>query len=46
MLVEKDKTNRWLTEQLDKSQVTISRWCSQTVQPSVKDLLVSNKERN
>lgn len=38
MLAEKDKTNRWLAEHIDKSQVTISRWVNQTVQPSLKDL--------
>ena len=27
-LVEKQKTNRWLAEQMGKSENTISRWCS------------------
>ena len=27
-LVEKPKTNRWLAEQMGKSENTISRWCS------------------
>ena len=33
-LVEKQKTNRWLAEQLGKSENTISRWCSNKSQPS------------
>lgn len=28
LLVEKQKTNRWLAEQMGKSENTISRWCS------------------
>lgn len=38
ILVEKDKTSKWLSEQLGKGQVTISRWCTNEVQPSVQDL--------
>lgn len=35
VLAENDKTNRWLAEQLGKSEVTVSRWCSNEVQPSL-----------
>ncbi len=38
ILVEKEKTSKWLSEQLDKGQVTISRWCTNEVQPSIQDL--------
>ena len=38
-LAEKNKTNRWLAEQLAKSEVTISRWCTNDVQPSMETLL-------
>lgn len=38
-LAEKNKTNRWLAEQLGKSEVTISRWCTNDVQPSMETLL-------
>lgn len=38
VLAEKGRTNKWLAEKLGKSQVTISRWCSQSVQPSLLDL--------
>ena len=37
-LVEKQKTNRWLAEQMGKSENTISRWCSNKSQPSLEDL--------
>ena len=37
-LVEKQKTNRWLAEQMGKSENTISRWCSNTSQPSIAQL--------
>ncbi|MBO5083820.1 MAG: helix-turn-helix transcriptional regulator [Bacteroidaceae bacterium] len=37
-LVEKQKTNRWLAEQMGKSENTISRWCSNKSQPSIIQL--------
>ena len=37
-LVEKQKTNRWLAEQMGKSENTISRWCSNKLQPSIAQL--------
>ena len=37
-LVEKQKTNRWLAEQMGKSENTISRWCSNRSQPSIAQL--------
>ena len=37
-LVEKQKTNRWLAEQMSKSENTISRWCSNKSQPSIAQL--------
>lgn len=37
-LVEKQKTNRWLAEQIGKSENTISRWCSNKSQPSIAQL--------
>lgn len=36
ILVEKQKTNRWLAEQMGKSENTISRWCSNKSQPSLQ----------
>ena len=40
VLVEKQKTGKWLAEQLGKSTCTISKWCSNTIQP---DLVTLNK---
>lgn len=37
-LVEKQKTSRWLAEQIGKSENTISRWCSNKSQPSIAQL--------
>ncbi len=37
-LVEKQRTNRWLAEQMGKSENTISRWCSNKSQPSIETL--------
>ena len=37
-LVEKQKTNRWLAEQMGKAENTISRWCSNKSQPSIAQL--------
>ena len=39
VLAEKQRTNRWLVEQMSKSENTISRWCSNKSQPSL-DMLV------
>ena len=38
LLVEKQKTNKWLAEQMGKSENTISRWCSNKSQPSIAQL--------
>ena len=37
-LAEKRRTNRWLAEQMGKSENTISRWCSNKSQPSIAQL--------
>ena len=39
MLIEKGKTNKWLAEKLGKSDVTVSRWVTNEVQPSMETLL-------
>ena len=38
-LVEKQKNNRWLAEQIGKLENTISRWCSNKSQPSIAQLI-------
>lgn len=35
VLVEQNKTGKWLAEQLGKSSSTVSKWCSNTVQPDL-----------
>ena len=39
VLAEKNKTNKWLAEQLGKDQGTISKWCTNTCQPDLKSLI-------
>lgn len=38
VLIEKQKTGKWLAEQLGKSNCTISKWCSNTIQPDLQTL--------
>jgi len=38
-LVEHKKTNKWLAEQLGKDPATISKWCTNSSQPSVETLM-------
>ena len=35
MLVEKKKTSKWLAERLDKAPATISKWCTNSSQPTL-----------
>ena len=39
MLVEKKRTNKWLAEQLGKDPATVSKWCTNTIQPSLDTLI-------
>jgi len=39
VLVEKDKTGKWLAESLGRNETTISRWCTNDVQPTLETLL-------
>ena len=39
VLAEQNKTGKWLGEQLQKNEATISRWCSNTSQPSLEMLV-------
>ncbi len=38
VLVENQKTGKWLAEQLGKSSCTVSKWCSNSVQPDLNTL--------
>lgn len=35
VLAEKKRTNKWLAEQLGKDPATVSKWCTNTLQPNV-----------
>ena len=43
VLAEKDKSNKWLAEQLGKDQATISKWVTNTTQPNLEMLLLIAK---
>lgn len=38
VLVERGKTGRWLADELGKTPVTISKWCSNSIQPDLQTL--------
>lgn len=38
VLVKKMKTNKWLAEQLNVNQTTVSKWCTNTSQPDLATL--------
>lgn len=35
ILAEKKKSNKWLSEQLNIGQATVSKWCTNRSQPSL-----------
>lgn len=39
VLVEKNLSSKWLSEQLGKNEATISRWCTNDVQPPLRTLV-------
>ena len=39
VLAEKNRKGKWLAEQLGKNEATVSRWCSNTTQPSLEMLV-------
>jgi len=43
VLAEQGLTNKWLAEQLEKNETTISRWCTNEVQPSMDTLVMIAK---
>ena len=38
VLVEKKRTSKWLSKQLGKDPATISKWCTNSSQPSLVTL--------
>lgn len=39
VLAEKNRKGKWLAEQLGKNEATVSRWCSNSSQPSLEMLV-------
>lgn len=39
VLAEKNLTNKWLAEKLNKDQGTVSKWVTNTSQPDLKTLI-------
>ena len=39
VLAEEKKTNKWLAEQLGKDPATISKWCTNSAQPNLENLV-------
>lgn len=39
VLLEEGKTNNWLARELNMNKVTVSRWCTNTFQPTIENLL-------
>ncbi|QMU63684.1 MAG: helix-turn-helix domain-containing protein [Flavobacteriaceae bacterium] len=36
VLVEKEQSAKWLADQLSKDKSTVSRWCTNDMQPSIE----------
>jgi putative transcriptional regulator len=39
VLVEEGRTSKWLAEKMDKNTATVSRWCTNEMQPSLETLV-------
>ena len=46
VLAEKGKTNIWLAEELGKNKTTVSKWCTNDVQPTIETLFLIAKVLN
>ena len=46
VLAEKGKTNIWLAEQLQRNKTTVSKWCTNDIQPTVESLFEIAKVLN
>ena len=40
VLAEKKKTSKWLAEEIGKDVATVSKWCTNTSQPSLETLVL------
>ena len=43
VLAEKKRTNKWLSEQVGKDPATVSKWCTNTLQPNLETLVAIAK---
>lgn len=43
VLAEKKRTNKWLSEQLGKDPATVSKWCTNSAQPTLENLIEISK---
>ena len=39
VLVENKRTSKWLAEELGKNVATVSKWCTNTMQPNLETLV-------
>ena len=46
VLAEHDRTNKWLSEKVNKNRTTVSRWCTNDMQPSLETLVEIAKVLN
>ena len=46
VLAEKKRTNKWPAEQSGKDPATVSKWCTNTIQPNVETLVEIAKYLN
>ena len=46
VLAEKNRTNKWLAEQLGKNVSTVSKWCTNSSQPDIETLARISKLLN
>lgn len=43
VLADRQKTNKWLAEQLDTAPATVSKWCTNSCQPSLETMVAIAK---
>lgn len=43
VLAEKKRTNKWLAEQIGVDPATVSKWCTNTAQPNLENLIEISK---
>lgn len=39
VLADKKRSNKWLAEQLGKDPATVSKWCTNSSQPNLENLI-------